>query len=229
MPIALDGPRLPARSGRAKSLVAFLHGYGANGNDLIDIGRVWQEVLPDTAFVSPHAPEPCAEAPVGRQWFALSRSDPTLRWAGAVAAAPGLNAFLDAELGRLGLAPGRLVLVGFSQGAMMALHVGLRRRPSPAAIVAYSGLLIGPEHLAAELASPPPPVLLVHGDADPVVPFEALAAAREGLAAAGVACEWHASAGLGHGIDEAGLLHGARFLAAALAPSDAKTIASSQD
>ncbi|HVV92289.1 MAG TPA: dienelactone hydrolase family protein [Hyphomicrobiales bacterium] len=236
MPIALDGPRLPARSGRATSLLVFLHGYGADGNDLIDIGRLWQSALPDTAFASPHAPEPCAEAPVGRQWFALSRTsvDPVghgadLRWQGATRAAPVLNAFLDAELARLGLAPGRLMLVGFSQGAMMALHVGLQRRPPPAAILAYSGALIGPEHLAGEIADPPPPVLLVHGDADPVVPFEALAAAREGLAAAGVPCQWHVSPGLGHGIDEASLLHGARFLAAASTGSGARTAGPSQD
>jgi phospholipase/carboxylesterase len=206
----------------------FLHGYGADGNDLIDIGRVWADVLPDAAFVSPHAPEPCAEAPVGRQWFALSRNDPGLRWQGAVAGRPILDAFLDAELGRIGVDPARLALVGFSQGAMMALHVGLRRRPPPAAIVAFSGMLIGPEHLAAE-RSGTPPVLLVHGDADPVVPFAALAAAREGLAAAGVACEWHVSPGLGHGIDQAGLAHGGAFLAAALARPGAKSVAPSQD
>src|ERR1700759_611666 len=112
----LDGPRLPPRSGKAKHLVVFLHGYGADGNDLIDIGRAWQNLLPDTAFVSPHAPEPCGQAPTGRQWFPLFSRAANERWNGANAAAPGLEKFLEAELGRRKLPPSALALVGFSQG-----------------------------------------------------------------------------------------------------------------
>src|SRR5262249_46737907 len=124
----LDGPRLrPHAGGRARQLVGFLHGFGADGNDLIDIGRSWQPLLPNAAFVSPHAPEPCAMAPVGRQWFALTFRDPNERWTGVNAAAAGLEKFLDAELARNDLPPSALALVGFSQGTMMALHVGLRR------------------------------------------------------------------------------------------------------
>jgi len=152
--------------------VVLLHGYGADGNDLIEIGRAWQPLLPSAAFVSPHAPEPCAEAPVGRQWFPLTFRDPPERWRGVNAAAPGLERFLDAELARHRLGDEALALVGFSQGTMMALHVGLRRRRAPAAIVGYSGLLVfppeqGPDAVAAEISTrPPPPVLLLHGDQD---------------------------------------------------------------
>jgi len=141
----LDGPRLAPRSGQAKQLVVFLHGYGADGNDLIDIGRAWQNLLPDAAFVSPHAPRPCGQVPTGREWFPLTFRDPGERWAGVTMAAPGLESFLDAELARLSLPPSALALVGFSQGTMMALHVGLRRPVSPAAIVGYSGMLAVPE------------------------------------------------------------------------------------
>ena len=220
MPAALDGPRLvPRAQGPARQLVVFLHGYGADGNDLIEIGRAWQPLLPHAAFVSPHAPEPCAEAPVGRQWFPLTFRDPQERWRGVNAAAPGLGRFLDAELARHRLGADALALVGFSQGTMMALHVGLRRRTAPAAILGYSGLLVvppgqNPEAVAAEIsARPPPPVLLVHGDADDLIPAEALLQAAQGLAAIGIPAEWHLSYGIGHGIDAEGLRHGGEFLA----------------
>src|SRR5947208_5884774 len=159
MAAELNGPRLELRAGGvARQLVVFLHGYGADGNDLIEIGRAWQPLMLHAAFVSPHAPEPCAQAPVGRQWFALTFRDPAERWIGANKAAPILGQFLDAELNRRQLPPSALALVGFSQGTMMALHVGLRRRTAPLAIVGYSGLLVVPpeadaEKLAAEVAS----------------------------------------------------------------------------
>ena len=143
MPAELTGPRLDPESAPAKRLVVFLHGYGADGNDLIELGRQWRKLLPDAAFVSPHAPERCAGAPTGRQWFRLDVLAPDdargadERWRGVVSARPALDAFLDAELARRGRDDSRLALVGFSQGSMMALHVGLRRRRAPAAIVAY--------------------------------------------------------------------------------------------
>jgi phospholipase/carboxylesterase len=217
MAVELDGPRLSPRSGAARQLVVFLHGYGADGNDLIEIGRAWQQLLPQAAFVSPHAPEPCGQAPVGRQWFALTFRDPNERWVGANKAAPLLERFLDAELARQQLPPSALALVGFSQGTMMALHVGLRRAAPPAAIVGYSGLLVlppdgSPETLAADVRSRPP-VLLVHGDQDELIPVEALFQGSQALAAMGVPVEWHLSAGIGHGIDPEGLRHGGEFLA----------------
>ena len=142
MPPSMTGPRLAPRSGTAKQLVVFLHGYGADGNDLIEIGRQWQGWLPDAAFVAPNAPEPCAGAPMGRQWFTLTFRDPHERWRGVNGAGPGLDAWLDAELTRYGLDASKLALVGFSQGTMMALHVGLRRARAPAAILGYSGMLV---------------------------------------------------------------------------------------
>ena len=208
----IDGPRLPpASGGPATSLVVFLHGYGADGRDLIEIGRQWAAVLPSTAFVSPHAPEPCAEAPAGRQWFPLSMRDPAEFWRGATRAAPVLHSFLDAELERHGLGADRLALVGFSQGTMMALHVGPRRDARLAGIVGYSGLIAGPDRLASE-ARTLPPVLLVHGDQDPLIPVIALHQATGALGAAGADVEWHVRPGLAHGIDMEALELGGVFL-----------------
>lgn len=213
----LDGPRLEPRGGDAKRLVVFLHGYGADGNDLIDLGRAWQEILPDTAFVSPHAPEPCGQAPVGRQWFELTFRDPDERWVGVNKAGPGLDAFLDKELERRKLPPSALALVGFSQGTMMALQVGLRRPTPLAAIVGYSGMLVLPNRPApdeaAALVKSRPPVLLVHGSADELIPVQALFHATQTLAALEIPAEWHISHGVGHGIDGEGLRHGGEFLA----------------
>ena len=215
--IELDGPRIAPQSGAAKHLVVFLHGYGADGNDLIDIGRAWQALLPHAAFVSPHASQPCGQAPSGRQWFPLTFRDPHERWTGVNAAGPGLERFLDAELGRQKLPPNRLALVGFSQGTMMALHVGLRRAVSPAAIVGYSGMFVLPNEAAAEAVQGEirahPPVLLVHGDRDDLIPAQALFHATQTLAALDVPAEWHLSTGVGHGIDGDGLRHGGEFLA----------------
>ena len=213
----LDGPRLEPKSGTAKQLVVFIHGYGADGNDLIDIGRAWQNLLPDAAFVSPHAPRPCAQAPVGREWFPLTFRDPNERWEGVNAAAPSLQAFLDSELARRQLPPDALALVGFSQGTMMALHAGLRRAVAPAAIVGYSGMLVFPEDgdqdaFAAGIMSRPP-VLLIHGNQDQVIPVQALMHSAQGLAELDVPAQWHVSAGIGHGIDQEGLRHGGEFLA----------------
>jgi len=213
----LDGPRLEPRSGSARQLVVFLHGYGADGNDLIEIGRAWQGLLPHAAFVSPHAPRPCGQAPTGREWFPLTFRNPEERWTGVNQAAPALESFLDAELNRRSLPPTALALVGFSQGTMMSLHVGLRRAVAPAAMVGYSGMLVMPENadpnaFAAEIRCRPP-VLLIHGDADELIPVQALFHAAQGLAALDVPAEWHISAGIGHGIDQEGLRQGGEFLA----------------
>jgi phospholipase/carboxylesterase len=219
----IKGPRLGAKSGQARQLVVFLHGYGADGKDLIEIGRQWRPWLPDAAFVAPNAPDPCAMSPMGRQWFALSNRRPEdalaadERWAGVVKARPALDAFIDAELAQLGLDESRLALVGFSQGTMMALHVGLRRAKPPAAIIGYSGLLVLPEGAEAKSIAPQiksrPPVLLVHGDRDEVIPVQALLQATQDLAELEVPAEWHISSGIGHGIDQEGLRHGGEFLA----------------
>lgn len=216
MTIQLNGPRLPAASGKADRLVIFCHGYGADGNDLIDLGRHWQRQLPTTAFASPHAPERCAMSPMGYQWFGITRMQPDEMLRGVERAAPVLNAFIDAELARLGVDASRLALVGFSQGTMMSLHVGLRRPVAPAAIVGFSGALPGAEKLPSEIVVRPP-VLLIHGDADEMIPVQALHAAANGLGAAGVAVRWHVSRGIGHGIAPDGLDLAGRFLADAFA------------
>ena len=214
----LTGPRLAPRSrGAARQLVVLLHGYGADGNDLIELGRAWQNLLPDAAFVSPHAPERCSQTPTGRQWFPLTFRDPNERWTGVIKAAPLLERFLDDELKRNNLPAAALALVGFSQGTMLALHAGLRRTPPPAAIVGYSGLFVlpngaAPEAVAGEIRSRPP-VLLIHGDRDDLIPVQALFLSARYLAALDIPTEWHLSAGLGHGIDEEGLRHGGEFLA----------------
>ncbi|HTK71999.1 MAG TPA: prolyl oligopeptidase family serine peptidase, partial [Croceibacterium sp.] len=156
------------------------------------------------------------QAPMGREWFPLTFRDPNERWTGVNAAAPVLNGFIDAELKRRGLTDSALALVGFSQGTMMSLHVGLRRATAPAAIVGYSGMLVVPEDIdpdtfAGEIRSRPP-VLLVHGDQDQLIPVQALMHAAQGLAALEIPVEWHISPGVGHGIDQEGLRQGGEFL-----------------
>ncbi|ODS01555.1 phospholipase [Methyloceanibacter marginalis] len=206
----LDGPRLaPAAGGTPRQLVVFLHGYGADGNDLIGLGREWARALPHAAFVSPNAPEPCGMAPMGRQWFDLSLGDMSIIAEGVARAAPPLDAFLGAELTRHNLPPEALASWG-QQGTMMALAVGLARNPSPAAIVGYSGALA-----TVETLPPPgsgPAILLVHGDMDEVIPVDAMYMAREMLGQAGLPVEWHVSQGIGHGIDGQGLQLGGAFL-----------------
>jgi phospholipase/carboxylesterase len=198
--------------GPATQLVVLCHGYGSDGNDLIGLAPHWQRTLPGAAFVAPNAPERVPGA--GYQWFALSRIDPQETSRGTQAAAPQLDAFIDAELERLNLTGDKLALVGFSQGTMMSLYVGLRRDPAPAAIVGFSGMLSSPETLS-RLAKAPP-VLLVHGDMDQVIPPQALFMSANALAAAGVPVQWHLGKGLAHGIDPIGLALAGQFLADAL-------------
>lgn len=215
MPAAypLSGPRLEPASGQARHLVVLAHGYGADGNDLIELARHWQRLLPDAAFVAPNGPERCAAGP-GYQWFPISRLDPHELAHGVSSAAPILNGFLESELAHYGLSGEQLALVGFSQGTMLSLAVGLTRGAKPAAIVGFSGVLAGPP--PHDPGTDCPPVLLIHGERDDVVPADALFASAGALGAAGVAVQWHLSAGLGHGIDEAGLVLGGNFLALAL-------------
>jgi phospholipase/carboxylesterase len=211
----LDGPRLaPASAKKATHLVVLLHGYGADGDDLIGLGQEWAPRLPHVAFVSPHAPEACGMSPMGKQWFALTFRDPHERWRGVVQAAPALNAFVDAELARHELAPDKLILAGFSQGGMLALHVGLRRAVAPAAIIGLSTMLVGPEHLKSDVITTPP-LLLSHGTHDEVLPFEGMFASVNALGEAKIPCQFHISHGVGHGIDAGALHHAGEFMAAA--------------
>ncbi len=212
----LSGPsQPPASGGTARQLVVLLHGWGADGNDLIGLAADWSRLLPGARFVAPHAPYPCEANPLGRQWFSLTDRDPRAVGRGAAHAAEVIDRFLDDELARLGLGDERLALAGFSQGTVMALYVALRRERACAAVVGYSGALVGGDALAAELRSRPP-VFLAHGDADEMIPFESLAAAAEALGRLDVAVRWHVARGVGHGIDAESLALGGDFLAEAL-------------
>ena len=215
MTALLDGPRIaPADGGVPRSLVILLHGYGSNGEDLISLAPYWRDALPHTAFVSPNAPERCPGAPGGFQWWGITNLDPDARRTGAARAAPVLDAFIEAELGRTGLIESAVALVGFSQGTMMALQVGPMRARPLAGIVGYSGMLADPAQLTK--AASKPPILLVHGDIDPMIPVSALAQADRALSQAGFTVRTHVSSGLGHSIDAAGLQLGGDFLRANL-------------
>ena len=211
---ALDYGRKGPASGVTKSIVVFLHGYGADGADLLGLADPLAPHLPDTEFLAPDAPEPCVGNPFGRQWFPipwLDGSSEAAAAAGLESSSADLNAFLDARLEEAGLSPRSLALVGFSQGAMMSLHVAPRRSEAIAGIVAISGRLLRPELLATE-AVVKPPVLLVHGDADPVVPFEDMGKAGNALVGAGFETYGHVMKGTGHGIAPDGLSVALSFL-----------------
>ena len=209
--MALTGPTLPPAKGPATHLVVLVHGYGADGNDLIGLAQHWRELLPTVAFAAPNAPTRVPGAPSGYQWFPISRIDPHEMKKGVELAAPELDTYLDMELKRLGLPPDRLALAGFSQGTMLSLHTGLRRIVPPAAIVGFSGLLPGAPPPLAEF----PPILLTHGDSDQVIPPQALFMAATQLGAAGAGVQWHLAPGMGHGIDPEGLMIAGQFLSQA--------------
>ncbi len=200
--------------GEARALVVFVHGYGANGADLIGLAEPLAPHLPGTAFLSPDAPEPCPGNPSGFQWFPipwLDGSSTAAAEAGLVAAAADLDAFLTAAMAAEGVGPGRTMLFGFSQGTMLSLHVAARRPEPLAGVVAFSGRLLVPERLAAEAVSRPP-VLLVHGDADEAVPPQSLPEAGRALDAAGFEVSAHVMRGTGHGIAPDGLAAALAFI-----------------
>jgi phospholipase/carboxylesterase len=211
---------MPPRAGDpARQLVVLLHGVGANGDDLIGLAPALAAALPGAAFIAPNAPEPYDMAPFGHPWFSLRDRRPEALLLGVQAAAPVLGAFLDAELARHGLADHQLAILGFSQGTMIALQVAPRRSRTLAGVLGYSGALIGGDRLPQEAISRPP-VFLIHGAADEVVPVHAMYAAVAGLQAAGIPVQWSLRPGLPHGIDPDSIAHGAAFLAAAFAESD---------
>jgi len=212
MNLSLSGPSFPPQSGgKPNRLVILLHGLGADGNDLIGLAPYWAPLLPETEFLSPNAPFPCDMAPYGYQWMSVRDPSPEARLAGARAAAGILDAFIDDELSKRGLAESQLALVGFSQGTMMSLYVGPRRERQLAGIVGFSGRLIAPALLKDEIRTRPP-VLLVHGTEDAMVPYSSMAEAEIALSDAGVAVETLTCPGVGHGIDEQGLRDGGEFL-----------------
>lgn len=207
----LNGPRAAARSGEAKSLVMFLHGYGADGRDLFGLADALAPHMPDTVFRAPNAPERCAVNPMGYQWFPISWIDGSPESAmieGAKRASETLSRHLDEALAAEGLTPDRLALVGFSQGTMVGLDVALHRPEPIGGMVAFSGRYL-------ENPTPPtakPPVLIVHGDQDEVIPVAALDDMRDRLGGFDVPVTWHVSRGTGHGIAPDGLRLALDFL-----------------
>lgn len=214
--ILIDGPRIPPKSGTAKKLVILFHGYGSNGQDLAGLAQAWAPNFPDVAWASPNAPEQVPGYPQGYQWFPISRLDPELMEQGVRSAHASAEQFVKSELKRWGLSDGDVVLVGFSQGTMMALHTGLRRETAPAGVLGFSGALAGPERLKQEMTAKPP-ILLIHGDQDDVLPVGMTLMAAQGLCAAGHGAEFHISQGIPHSIGPDGLELGQRFIANALA------------
>ena len=200
----------PLSGGRPRQIVILLHGYGSSGADLIALAPHWREMLPDVLFLAPNAPQSCGLR-AGYQWWGLNAFTQQALAAGAASAAPAIDAFIDRKLEQYDLSEKELALVGFSQGTMMALHVGLRRRRPVAGIVGYSGMLTGAATLANE-AITKPPVLLIHGSADPIVPVGALYSAKNSLERLGIEVSSHISRGLGHSVDPAGLSLGGAFI-----------------
>jgi len=210
--LALDGPSAPpSAGGPAKQLVVLLHGWGADGDDLIGLAPCWGELLPEAAFVSPHAPFPC-EMGFGRQWFSLADRALDTILAEVRLTAPMIDAFIDEQLDAYDLAPAQLAIVGFSQGTMMALHLAPRREVEIAALVGYSGRLIGDGLLDAETRSRPP-ITLIHGEYDEMVPAASMDSAAAALTGAGFTVDSHLRPGLGHGIDPEGIAIAGRFIA----------------
>jgi len=209
----------PLSGGPPRQLVLLLHGYGSNGADLISFAGEWQTILPDALFLAPNAPQSCG-AGRGYQWWPLTAFTPDALAAGAASAASAIDAFIDRKLAQYQLQDASLAIVGFSQGTMMALHVGLRRQQQVGSIIGYSGMLTGARELSGEQITKPP-VLLIHGASDQIVPVAALHDAETQLRSLGIDVTAHVSAGLGHSVDAAGLRMGAEFLAGAFSAGEA--------
>ncbi len=214
--------RRPPLEGESKWLVMFLHGLGSNGADLMAFADYWATSMPGAAFTAPSAPTPCPDSPPasdgqgGFQWIPrLPPGHPRLLPEVEIAA-KDLQPLIDQELEAAGVPPDHLALVGFSQGTVMALHVGLRRKIAPAAVLGYAGGLVGRERLADEIISKPP-VMLINGDADPMVPASAQAPALEALQNVGVVAAGQIMPGLDHSVNADALVLGARFLLSAFA------------
>jgi phospholipase/carboxylesterase len=210
----LKAGRVEPRSGKVKSAVVFLHGYGADGDDLLGLAESLAPYLPDTLFLAPDGPEECVTNPFGRQWFPipwLDGSAPAEAAQGFARASEDLNAYLDTLLRAEGLSAAQLALFGFSQGSMMAFQVAPRRAEALAGVVAFSGRLLHADTLAAEAISKPP-MLVLHGNTDQIVPFNDMKLAADALVAAGFDTHTHVMKGTGHGISPDGLGTALAFL-----------------
>ncbi len=209
---ALEGPIVEPQTGeKPEQLIIFCHGYGADGNDLIGLSSYFQKILPNAIFMSPNAPQKCDLNPLGYQWFDFQSGDPALIWKGVLEAASVLNSFIDEQLEKYNLSDDNLALIGFSQGTMMSLHVGLRRKKPMRALVGFSGKLIGEELLKDDLVSKPP-IYLIHGEQDPMVPHQETINAADVLQRHDVEVQKHISPNTPHSIAEDGLKIAIDFL-----------------
>jgi phospholipase/carboxylesterase len=208
----LSGPEAaPASGGPAKQLIIFVHGYGANGEDLISLSRYYAQVSPDAAFISPDAPYRCDGAPMSFQWYDVWMKDPAERLAAIRSTGEIFDNFVTGQLAVHGLSEDKLVLIGFSQGTMMSLFTAPRRENAIAGIVGYSGRMESPDTLKAEIRSKPP-VVMVHGDSDELLAVSEMETAAATLRDCGVEIDTHIRPGLGHGIDEEGIRVGLAFV-----------------
>ena len=213
---ALEGPIVEPQTGeKPEQLIIFCHGYGADGNDLIGLSSYFQKILPNAIFMSPNAPQKCDLNPLGYQWFDFQSGDPALIWKGVLEAASVLNSFIDEQLEKYNLSDDNLALIGFSQGTMMSLHVGLRRARPMKAIVGFSGKLIGEELLKNDLVSRPP-IYLIHGEQDPMVPHQETLNAAKVLEGYNIDIQKHISPNTQHSIAEDGLKLAIDFLSTKL-------------
>ena len=212
----ISGPIIEPSSGNSPTqMIIFVHGYGADGNDLIGLANYFQSTLPEAIFLSPHAPEACSMNPSGYQWFDLTSTDPAVLWSKILVAADHLNEFIDSKLLEYNIAEENLALIGFSQGTMMSLHVSLRRKNTMAAVLGYSGRLIGADLLKDDLISKPS-IYLIHGDQDPMVPYQDSLTAEKVLKEYSIDIKTHISKHTQHSIAEDGLRIGVDFLASKL-------------
>lgn len=208
----LNGPfSMPVSGGQPKQIIILLHGLGANGQDLFELVPYFKDILKDAYFISPDAPFACDMAPFGYQWFSLLDRTEEAILKGAREATLILNEFIDELLKKFNLSEEQVALIGFSQGGMLSLHAGLRRDKSLAGILSYSGALVAPKLLKTEMKSRPP-ICLVHGQMDEVVPYEAFEDALTYLQSNGIDVHGYSREDLGHGIDPAGLKIGVEFM-----------------
>jgi len=221
----LEGPHIIPNRSKAKSLVIMLHGFGADGQDLIGLAPFFQQQNQETAFHSPNGPEACELSPLGRQWFSLARYDSEFlrrnsatqnvafeaMYEGALDAAPSIESYIESLMKQYDLKPHQVILMGFSQGTMMALHIGLRQKTPFAGIIGFSGALVGASHLKNDLTSPCP-ILLIHGDADEMLPVHALELAQQSLMDAGLEPQVMKRPNLPHAIDQEGAMAAAAFM-----------------
>lgn len=213
----LIGPELPPISGKAESLVVFAHGWRADGDDMMGLAVQWAPSMPDTYFMAPNAPMPSEEMFGSFQWYDLGPENRHRRGEAVREAANTLNDFLDQQLAWLGLPPEKLVMVGFSQGYGVTFDAALRRVVAPAALVGFTGSIANKKTLPGEILSKPP-VMMIHGDADPVIPVKALLESIHYLRDLDFDVTWHISHGLGHEIDQPAVDAGRKFVEEILYP-----------